>query len=72
MKIIPIPDKHQISYLIEGKKKWIIFDTGWTTTFQKFSQEITKQNISFNDIAYIIISHFHMDHFGSLELLKQQ
>lgn len=72
MKIIPIPDRYQRSYLIEGGSKWIIFDAGWSDSFQKFVSEIKNQGLHFEDIDYIIVSHFHMDHYGSLELLKQQ
>lgn len=72
MKIIPILDRHQRSYLIEGGYKWIIFDAGWSDSFQKFVSEIKNQGLHFEDIEYIIVSHFHMDHYDSLELLKQQ
>lgn len=52
------------TYLIKGKDKFILFDTGWAGTFHSFCKAIKKLGIKINDIEYLFISHFHPDHMG--------
>lgn len=53
-------------YLIRGTSGWLLVDTGWNAPgnldiFEKNLQEI---GIGFRDIANIVITHCHLDHFG--------
>jgi len=52
------------TYLIEGTKGNILFDTGWAGLFPAFCQACGSQHIKVQDIDYIMISHFHPDHMG--------
>lgn len=52
------------TYLIKGKDKYILFDTGWAGTFHLFCKAIKKLGVKINDIGYLFISHFHPDHMG--------
>ena len=52
------------TYLIEGDKGAILFDTGWAGTFAAFCRELGEKHKRLQDISYILISHFHPDHMG--------
>ena len=52
------------TYMIEGEKGAILFDTGWAGTFPLFCAELGRQGKKLNDIEYLVISHFHPDHYG--------
>lgn len=71
MQIINIQHRHQISYLLHENEKWLVFDAGWPDSFQIFTSIMKEHDIQFQDIAYLLVSHFHMDHCGTLEQFKQ-
>ncbi len=52
------------TYLIEGEKGILLFDTGWAGTFPAFCAAMGAIGIPVQRIQYILISHFHPDHMG--------
>ncbi len=52
------------TYLIEGSRGMLLFDTGWAGTFPAFCQCMGKIGIPVQKIDAILISHFHPDHMG--------
>ena len=42
----------------------VLFDTGWAGTFQNFCSELGRNGKQLKNIEYILISHFHPDHYG--------
>ena len=52
------------TYLIEGDKGKLLFDTGWAGTFPAFCKTLGEIKIAVQDIDYILISHYHPDHMG--------
>lgn len=73
---IPIPDNplgHLNCYLIEGKKGWIMVDTGWYTpdAFEAMERGLAELNLTLTDIATMIVTHVHPDHFGLAGRIKQ-
>lgn len=57
-------------FLIKGEKKHILVDTGVPKSEKKIINQLNKHNIKFEDIGLIIITHGHIDHFGSAKELK--
>ncbi len=55
------------TYLIEGEKGYILFDTGWAGTFPAFCRCMGDLKIPVQKIRYILISHFHPDHCGTAQ-----
>jgi len=43
---------------------------GWPDSFKTFSKIMKKNDIKIADIKYLIVSHFHMDHAGLAQLLR--
>ncbi|MBQ1291391.1 MAG: MBL fold metallo-hydrolase [Lachnospiraceae bacterium] len=64
MKIHELKYSGTNTYLIEGEKGRILFDTGWAGTFHAFCQAVGGLQIPVQGIDYILISHFHPDHMG--------
>lgn len=52
------------TYLIEGASGFLLFDTGWAGTFFDFCRALGDLKIAAADIKYLLISHFHPDHYG--------
>jgi glyoxylase-like metal-dependent hydrolase (beta-lactamase superfamily II) len=51
-------------YLLKGKKGYLLIDAG--QNFAKVDKQIKKNNISWNDIKFIMITHHHSDHVNAL------
>ncbi|MCR5503142.1 MAG: MBL fold metallo-hydrolase [Lachnospiraceae bacterium] len=52
------------TYLVEGSKGILLFDTGWAGTFRNFCHELGEKGKELQKIDAILISHFHPDHMG--------
>ncbi len=52
------------TYLISGSKGSLLFDTGWAGTFPAFCKALGDKGLMLQDIDYLMISHFHPDHYG--------
>lgn len=57
-------------YLIKGKHKHILVDTGIPNSEKKILKQLKKHQIALEDIGLLIITHGHIDHFGSVKRLK--
>lgn len=60
------------TYLIEGEKGTILFDTGWSGTFPAFCRAMGEIDFPVQRIGGIIISHFHPDHCGIAQEIADQ
>ncbi|MFC1940728.1 MBL fold metallo-hydrolase [Chloroflexota bacterium] len=73
---VPIPDnplEYLNCYLIEGKDGWLMVDTGWYTpdAFSALEAELKNLGLALVDIATMIVTHVHPDHFGLAGKIKQ-
>ncbi len=64
---------HSTSYyaldLTTGK---LLIDCGWPGTFLQFAAELKRKGILPSEIKYLLVTHFHMDHAGLAQELKNQ
>ncbi|MBN1298087.1 MAG: MBL fold metallo-hydrolase [Actinobacteria bacterium] len=58
------------SYIIKGNNKIIIVDAGLPGNAGKIVNKIKDIGFNISDISLIILTHAHLDHFGSLKKLK--
>ena len=58
-------------FLIKGERKHILVDTGVPNSETKIIRQLNQHNIRLEDIGLIIITHGHIDHFGSAKELKE-
>lgn len=59
-------------YLIEGRNGKLLVDCGWPGTLPKFNAELKRKGISLKEIKHLIVTHFHPDHAGMVQELKNQ
>lgn len=53
-----------ISPEFENDEKGILIDTDWAGTLPQFFKAIKQAGIKTDDIAYLLVTHFHPDHMG--------
>lgn len=66
----PIPLGRVNAYLIRGKKP-ILVDTGFPGCAPKILTALREEGYDPEDLALIIITHAHLDHFGSATVLSR-
>jgi endoribonuclease LACTB2 len=59
-------------YIVEGKNGKLLVDCGWPGTLQKFMGVLNRKGISFKEIGFLLVTHFHPDHAGLTQELKNQ
>ena len=59
-------------YIIEAKSSKLLVDCGWPGTLPKFMAELKRKGIAFQEIKYLLVTHFHPDHAGLTQELKNQ
>jgi len=45
-------------------KQLLAIDAGWACTLNEYQREMKKIGLRYQDIAWAIVTHFHMDHAG--------
>ncbi|MDR1203984.1 MAG: GNAT family N-acetyltransferase, partial [Peptococcaceae bacterium] len=71
LKIISIRHKHTVAWLIGAGRGWIMLDALWPDSFPIIRDALRENGIRFEDIPYLAVTHFHMDHAGAVETLKE-
>lgn len=59
------------TFYIENGDKGILIDTDWAGTLSKFFKEIKRNGVIFNNIKYVMATHYHPDHMGLISKLME-
>ena len=59
-------------YLTGVTRGWIMVDTGWAGTLPKLLSLLKQKDIDAGAIRYLVITHFHPDHCGLAQDLKDR
>src|SRR5215211_278018 len=59
-------------YIVEAKGGKLLIDCGWPGTLPKFMAGLKRKGISIKEIKYLLVTHFHPDHAGLAQELKNQ
>ncbi|MCA1951260.1 MAG: MBL fold metallo-hydrolase [Treponema sp.] len=51
--------------------QWLAIDAGWPCTFQEYRHNLKNLNIKIDELTYLIVTHFHLDHAGLLGELQK-
>jgi ribonuclease/clavin/mitogillin len=57
-------------YLLEIKDGKLLVDCGWPGTLPKFLAVLKRKDVSPGEIKYLLVTHFHPDHSGLAQELK--
>jgi hydroxyacylglutathione hydrolase len=60
-----VPVKMTNCYLIRGDDGWVLVDSGIPGGFPTIRKHLEKWSIAPRDVRLVIITHGHIDHFGS-------
>lgn len=70
MKILSLNCKITNCYLLESPFGWIMIDTDFPETLHSLMQSLRQHDMKISDIKYLIVTHFHPDHAGIAQDLK--
>lgn len=59
-------------YIIETAATRLLVDVGFPGTLPKLSHALKRTGIPLTAIAYLLVTHYHPDHAGLAQELKQQ
>ncbi|MBN1454785.1 MAG: MBL fold metallo-hydrolase [Methanomicrobia archaeon] len=68
--VVPIPFGYVNAYLVIGERP-ILVDTGTPGTERKILKTLAALGIAPEELALIVVTHGHTDHFGSVDRLKE-
>jgi endoribonuclease LACTB2 len=57
-------------YILETQKGKLLIDSGWPGTLPKLSAELKRKGMALNEINYLLVTHFHPDHAGLTQELR--
>ncbi|MBP5281368.1 MAG: MBL fold metallo-hydrolase [Lachnospiraceae bacterium] len=72
MRIRELRYSNTNTYLIEGERGKLLFDTGWAGTFPLLCRALGEMHVGVQEISAVIISHFHPDHMGIAQEIADQ
>jgi endoribonuclease LACTB2 len=70
MNIINVGYQSTNYYAIDFKSGKLLVDCGWPGTLPKFLAELKRKGASLQDVKYLLVTHFHPDHAGMTQELK--
>jgi len=57
-------------YLLETRDGMLLVDNGWPGTLPKFLSVLKRKDVSPSEVKYLLVTHFHPDHSGLTQELK--
>jgi endoribonuclease LACTB2 len=57
-------------YVLSNSKPRLLVDIGWPGTLPKFQRQFQRMDIKLTDIPYCVATHYHPDHAGLAQDLK--
>ncbi len=70
MNIVNVSYDSTNYYILEIDKGKLLIDSGWPGTLPKLSAELKRKGIPLNEIKYLLVTHFHPDHAGLTQELR--
>ena len=59
-------------YAIDIKNGKLLIDCGWPGTLSQFKKVLQRKGVSIGEFKYLLVTHFHPDHAGLVQELKNQ
>src|SRR5258708_14901986 len=58
-------------YILADTRPKLLIDVGWTGTLPKLQRECKRLGVQLSDLTYFLVTHYHPDHAGLAQELKQ-
>ena len=72
MNIINVGYDSSNYYLIEPDAAGLLIDVGWPGTLPKLFNILKRKGIAFQKVRYLLVTHYHPDHGGLAQEMKNQ
>ena len=72
MNIVNVGYQSTNYYAIDLKNGKLLVDCGWPGTLPQFIKVLQRKSIALNEFKYLLVTHFHPDHAGLVQDLKNQ
>lgn len=72
MKTFAIRYKSTNYYFIDTQNGLLAFDAGWPDTYGEYKDCLKAEGYRIDDIRWLIVSHFHIDHAGLAGMLADK
>lgn len=72
MNIVNVGYQSTNYYAIDIKGGKLLVDCGWPGTLPQFSKVLQRKGIAVKEFKYLLVTHFHPDHAGLVQDLKNQ
>jgi endoribonuclease LACTB2 len=59
-------------YLLEPDRTGLLIDVGWPGTMPKLFSILKRKGVAFQKIKYLLVTHYHPDHAGLAQEMKDQ
>ncbi len=59
-------------YVIEQDRTRLLVDVGWPGTLPKLLASLKRKGLSLKDLNYLFVTHYHPDHAGLVQELKDR
>lgn len=70
MNIINVGYDSTNYYVVENKGPRLLVDAGWPGTLPKFISSLKRKGLALSDLGYVLVTHYHPDHAGLVQELK--
>ncbi len=70
MNIVNLGYRSTNYYALDIKGGKMLVDCGWPGMFPEFLAVFKRKGIAPEEVRYILVTHFHMDHAGAVQELK--
>jgi endoribonuclease LACTB2 len=72
MNIVNVGYKSTNYYLIGPDQARLMVDIGWPGTLPQMLNQLKRQGVALSEVKYLLATHYHMDHAGLAQDLKDQ
>lgn len=72
MNIVNVGYQSTNYYAIQTRDGKLLVDCGWPGTLPQFAGVLKRKGIALHEIKYLLVTHFHPDHAGLTQDLKNQ
>ncbi len=72
MNIVNVGYNSTNYYLLEPDRTGLLIDVGWPGTLPKLLSILKRKGVAFQKIKYLLVTHYHPDHAGLAQEMKEQ
>ncbi len=72
MEIFNVGDKSINLYLVVSETHRLLIDSGFPNSMNHLGREMRKTGFKIREIDFLIVTHFHIDHAGAIQELKNE